>query len=921
MTQKGQSRNAYPAMRIFIYGLEVTEDVLTCTCNWSDDDRAPSTAEFVLANKNDKYTMTPAEIALLNPEIDVELLQLTSFQQMATRSIGHAISDAIIELGIEVEEINTFAVASNAANRAKASGQKRRNENQQVLSNAVGTLETSILHGITELLTPPKQDVVLSKFSQQQALSQAGIEETGDSSYIETANPRRLAYLSGFAYTYEFVANAPIFHSNDPVRIFWRDPLDPSAWFYMHTGFITDWTRSVDVNNVNTLTIRCEDVLRDLRYSRITSNPGVLDIERAKVEGRDLVFRSFFNETFSGLTMPEIVYTIIFGPDTADTIDRLPISESNREKFRAAKPRGTTRTVVVGNGTIRTKEEGSALTTTRSQLGVGSFNLNRSAIFFLGEETEAPDGEAPLITSSVVASREVRLVGDDSLGVYQALIDHQVLASDIDSMIVEEAQSDPTVKSQIEKDLRYDSSGKATPESVVGVIGRNPHIFPVDAGRVFMLLPASLGNKVSRRVILRDFVQSVATQTEFKTRLAVLFDMIERIEFSFYASPKGDLIIEMPLYDFEPRDWGEKPISEARARSLVQQSRTEIGELIKAVDLNSLHSSLSVGTLSGNLGDISTRLQFGPSGGLSLTPQTGLSPGNLQLGIDPARASLTLSSNVQAAAISRRIAAVADGAALGPYSTRYRVALKDTMDVQQTFSDERIKTRMECGWNIIPGMQSTGNSRSMGLFTSITLDALIPRFGVRSARCDDKLIVNSEEAAKIYCQLKINQENAEAISSTIDMIPQIRLGPNRPIQVAEGEYVATVRSIAHTLDWAGRDMSSTVGVNYTRPWDGSVRRIPGEKAPIPRYPPLGGYASRPLNYAVLLGFHSPKTSAQVRDDPKAATWLYGPTPASEAERLSLIKGEGGSPDGSNKLPVGEAQGSRDDSVVLVPLEP
>jgi hypothetical protein len=46
--------------------------------------------------------------------------------------------------------------------------------------------------------------------------------------------------------------------------------------------------------------------------------------------------------------------------------------------------------------------------------------------------------------------------------------------------------------------------------------------------------------------------------------MSMIYETIERIEFVFYESPKGDLICEFPLYDFDPDDFGFDEVPQSR---------------------------------------------------------------------------------------------------------------------------------------------------------------------------------------------------------------------------------------------------------------------------------------------------------------------------------------------------------------------
>ena len=59
-------------------------------------------------------------------------------------------------------------------------------------------------------------------------------------------------------------------------------------------------------------------------------------------------------------------------------------------------------------------------------------------------------------------------------------------------------------------------------------------------------------------------------------------------------------------------------------------------------------------------------------------------------------------------------------------------------------------------------------------------------------------------------------------------------------------------------------MNTNIGVNYIRGWSGQVDKIlkdaNGKFLPI--YEPLGGFASRSLNYAIIFGLLQPEESTK-----------------------------------------------------------
>jgi hypothetical protein len=414
--------------------------------------------------------------------------------------------------------------------------------------------------------------------------------------------------------------------------------------------------------------------------------------------------------------------------------------------------------------------------------GVGAFDFERSLTCVFGPKDRVPDrlslGKPTLVQ---LKNREVRLVGTDALAVYQSIVDHQVRVEDLvdrklDRGRISTASSEWSAGIPNEfflNSARSAQSSEIDINRVIDVIGQNPHLYPVDNGRLVILAPASLGPNLNRKIIEFGF-RGPELKTNFKNRLFVILNFLERLEFSFYATPKGDLIAEMPLYDFDPDDFGTEPVTASTLKEAGRDIRSDIRKVIQR------------------------------SGALNAT---------------------------------------------GPYAPHYKVDLRNTMDNNQAFADEHVRTQMRCSPFTIQSTPDGGQQESVGIPAQVvTLRSLVPQFGARLETTDPPSYVASAEAAQVYCHLKLNQWNAEALTSQVDMLPQLRLGPNRPIRVADGTYVATVRSVERTLDWDGMDMNQTVGLNYTRVWAGQTALFDDTEL---IYEPIGGMASRPMNYKAL----------------------------------------------------------------------
>lgn len=504
-------RQQIPGYRVFVFGVEVTEDVTSLKIN-QNDARLPGTCEFVLTNDYDRYVVTPQEIPLIYKDVTVaeaeDIAQELSFHP----TFGEALDD-------------------DAQARALLA---------DIIEPVVQRLEA--------VPDEMKRRVLTEKIKYFEKVEQPSFEDMGSEVNIDKALAK-----AGFAARYPLRCGDRIFHSNDAVRVFLRDPDRPDKWHFGFTGFVSDTTDEVSENNEKIVTIRCEGPLRTLRYARLAMNPGIFDIGAVSVIG-DAVTRSFYNAGFTDLSLPEYLFTLLFGSDLAGTT---PFLRTPGGASFAGTRLAYDRISVNGRAPGRTAAD-----------GVGAFDFQRSAIFILGPEAQPGAGEAPKRPPpATLSGKEVEL---DSLATYQAVIDSEVRFSSLRSSALrdETGQVLPQARALIDRP-------DMTADDTVKVIGENPHLFPVDYGALYMLLPGSLGPSTNRSLLDKDLIQSVATETTFRTRMDMIFDVLNRIEFSLYETPRGDLIVEPPLYNLDPVDFGSVPLTGVQIRRAIGYGRAD----------------------------------------------------------------------------------------------------------------------------------------------------------------------------------------------------------------------------------------------------------------------------------------------------------------------------------------------------------
>lgn len=464
-----QVRYAFPAYRVYIFGIDVTNDVLDVNVQYNVG-RAPNTCTVTLANELDKYILT-----------------LDDFE-------------AIFKNKLNVAPISTYMEQDTG------------NDPDYLLKEVINATDQKILERVTEIKSEIKREILKAKVN----VRVPNVEQPDIAGKYGLTNVRQ---YTATAYRYPFQAEDPIFHPNDPMRVFMRDPFNPNKWYHMFCGFLSNFDDNVDENNQRILTITAEGPSKILRYARISTNPGIVDINAIK-EMEDLVNRSMFSEGFSGLSLPELLFTIIFGND--------PKSENGKFSLKYTS---------VKNETIK-----------RARLyGVGNFNYGQSIVIQYGDDKEDP-----------LTLNGINFANVNSLSIYQSLIDHEVKETDLLEMVLDTEEARISVAS--DKQNLPKNGNNITIEAIMKYIGTQPDLYPVDGGRLILLIPRSFHPEINREILLKDVLRSVGMTTQFQSRLGVIYNVIERIEFVFYESPKGDLICEFPLYDFDPNDFGTEEV-------------------------------------------------------------------------------------------------------------------------------------------------------------------------------------------------------------------------------------------------------------------------------------------------------------------------------------------------------------------------
>jgi hypothetical protein len=505
MTTKGQVTNAFPAWRIFIFGQEVTEDVTSCHVTHNDG-RSPNSAEVTLLSPGDRYVVTAQDIEALYNNVTLKDLAADGAYQLVSWNSDRS---------MRMQNITPDQVAAFSS--------KTREVIQDKITDQI------------------KEDVILAKFDKSVQVNQPKL---GDLGYENSINIdiKTAKELSGEAFRYPFQEGDCIFHSSDAVRIFWRDPFNPKQWHHMFAGFVTDWSEESTADHASTVKIRFEDASRVLRHARISLQPGFYDIEALAVQAIDAVIRTVWADGFSRLSLTELLFTLLFGVQTAGTEAKTGTTSSSGENEKGVDKKIKPATAWTDSRYGVHAPEGVEYSAHDDALG--AFSYSRSQIYYYGLEGVPAEGTEDKLPTEL--QERVEKINSDELDVYlrDPRVRTEVMPSDLEWLKLDGSTGDSL-------DLPTDLV--AQQNFIMKELGEHPELYPVDGGGLVMLLPSSLGPEVNKTLLMNDIATDFAgTRTKWMTRLGIIYDMIQRIDFSFHVSPKGHLLCEMPLYDFSP---------------------------------------------------------------------------------------------------------------------------------------------------------------------------------------------------------------------------------------------------------------------------------------------------------------------------------------------------------------------------------
>jgi hypothetical protein len=840
------NRVGFPKARVFIYGQEVSSDVISVRVNQASGslERTPSTCMITLANYADKYLLNHRDmikIGILKSKINDTWAQYASSSDIALNIFEDDIITRVNEdtkrVDVEIKSVDMsdpiggkiplssatirelaqrFATASPEEIYYQLQAISLDSKNPIVLTrdDAISlskeiikernkmdavAISPGVVTGTWEDLDVPygvKAEVVAMKM--KNSLHCIPVTKgTNDTLY----------YGDRLIYDYPMMEGDCIFHPNDPVRVLFRDPFDPSIWYWQFTGFIDSWTEEQGLNKDSTISISCTDVSKMARYATVAVNTGIIKGEEIPIGGlvgagaetganAGLILTS---NLFSNLSIPDILETLFFGSksaidmsiDAALNLDTLLSGLTKEELDLFFIKRYNSTLEELYKSTPKNTTEGAANTPNNPSSWVYGYPENKVADILVHTTTsKLNDMNFPAISSPrgvnfrrrnatmglnyyVLGTRDSSDMSYNAIEVldlhqWNEVIHHRVRQEDLNTMNKNIDSNMKTIDTSIEQ--------------VIYRIGTDMENYPVGGGQVYYFAPASLFSIIGTDAFDSSFTGVGSVHSSFKDRLSFIYDLADNIDWRFYATPKGDLVFEMPFYDYDPDEfWGSKESFKSNEGVFEQANASQA--------------------------------YFGKDSILS---------GDIDSSFDYEYSVYQYFFSVKPVS---EVGSVDYRNQKYNYAKEFTIGLWDQAGFSNTHTDQGVITAYRSPYHLISGYADTDNA-DLFKYIAIYDTTLMPTLGFRMMEGDSWGFIDNAYECEIYGALQLNKVNANAKNLSIDIAPKFGMMVNRPFYWMQRNYYGNIVSLSHSFVWKG-DVSTSVNVNTIRAWSGEIQELYG----------------------------------------------------------------------------------------------
>jgi|LSQX01.2.fsa_nt_gb hypothetical protein len=886
LNETSMNKVAFPKARVFIFGKEVSADVLSVRINQTGGsvERSPSTCSITLANVRDDYVITKediykigevkgaAKVAWAEKAKDWATKAKENYEKSALATMVPP--DVILSEIKAVEKVlkkknqyltisdpetiqrlaKSFVGKTNDEIRLIIQALLNRNKKSALSSESYDALIDAAKADIESKARKYKENYNNDRFNPKTefiANVDAGIPGSIKRSIINkkikfTSNVvlRQLSDLDfndeesfnklkeKMIYTYPMMLGDTIFHPNDPVRVAFRDPFDPKRWYWMFTGFVDSCSESCDVNMSSSIDIFCTDVTKMARYSVLAEGVKARDedfvVDGAYDENISRIDPSVYENKFSRMTVFEVLESIFYGTESTrefakssafNMVNSMKGLTYKELKYFFDNSYGIGFESFVEGMNIKDEDKplefDSVADDVRSYLKT-QFGENLNRMQFPAVSAVAPFLEERLVkfkrrnkdfgvTVVVYGEPDITdkthdpvVIEKGRLGDWNEIIHHRVRPSDI-AWMRKEGDDGISYRYGDLAESSYDIT--KTIDQVIYEIGTDIENYPVGGGRVFYMAPARMASLFGASGYDKGFNSNFAMNVVFYDRLTFIYDLASNMDFRFYATPKGDIVFEMPFYDYDPQDFFDPSVK-------YKDDQPEITDWSEYFDAISNKKK----------GEKKKKRK--------------------KKGSEESETTVDTLENIPEKYLFHHLTY--------PYNREFVITKDDQMGYSNSFSDSGLITRYRClpkwvnFWGIMEGSEGV---KDHVYATDVHLTQIL---GSRVGEGDPWGFVAGVDAAEMYARLQLSVINSEARSLSIDTLPKFGLMVNRPVYWVHRECYGNTIGMDHTLAWDS-SVSTNISINHVRAWDGDFD--PKDNSKIFKH--FGG-TDGPFNLAKLM---------------------------------------------------------------------
>jgi hypothetical protein len=832
------NRVGFPKARVFIYGHEVSADLMTININQASGslERSPSTATITLANQYSQYILTKNDLAKIG-EIKQKVKgtwneSLRNFAGRARSYSGSGSTPSIESYLNNLEEVSDLSTSTISASQQGDSdiwnvdvaikgvntsnplggGVNLSNDKMAELLKSLDGSDPEDIYRQLQALSSSSSDPLVLTEADAQVLAEnlaKQYEASNNKKRLENINLTAsnifaassvkqsvvakkmtntlhvvavskeqsvLNYEDGLRYDYPMMWGDCIFHSNDPIRIAMRDPFDPSVWYWSFTGFVDSATESQGLQKDSTVTISCTDVTKMARYATVALKTGMIYGEEIPVAGLQGAQNGanlgliLTDELFAYMSVPDILETLFFGSKSAKEVSisaavaranlMKDLTKEEVDRYFLEKEGQTLESIWNAlpdnfkSSEISSKTQGQV-----SGEGGSSYALNKiEDVLKVKVNSNVNDLNFPTLTSPrgvefkrsstskglhyyIIGEEDIYDAANDSIQLnnlheWNEIIHHRVKYTDLTDMYIED--NVPNTEISIDTD------------QIISTIGTDIEKYPVGHGYVYYMSPGSLNSIIGSNALDGSFGGVGTIHSSFKDRLSYIYDLADAIDWRFYATPKGDIVFEMPFYDYDPQDFWDREESK----------------------------------------NTTTK-----------------------------------------------------GYADFDYARMFTIGNTDLASFSTTQTDQGIITAYRSLVNLVAGQNNLGTQ--IKEYVAVFDTTLMPTLGFRMAEDTAWTFIDNKYDAELYAALQLNKVNSAAKTCSVDHVPKFGLMTNRPVFWQKKGYYAIIISLNHSFVW-NSDISTSTNLNNVRAWGGEIDE---QGNPIYKH-----YmdTDRPFNLALLL---------------------------------------------------------------------